>query len=162
MSTVTLLAEHNVLPVCVTGSWARWRCWRSTMYCLCAWQDREHGDAAGGAWCIACVRDRIVSTVTLLAEQLGCYKMGLDCTDKMKSFYHTFGYDGEKGNDNTMVIRFAPPKQASLWSEDPLPNEWSRSTTVTNAQCEDIEWSGCAKWHSGCGPLISLSWIVWI
>lgn len=48
----------------------------------------------------------IVSTITLLAKTIGCYKIGLDCTDKMKPFYTSFGYAGEKGNDNTMIIRF--------------------------------------------------------
>ncbi|XP_047471900.1 probable glucosamine 6-phosphate N-acetyltransferase [Penaeus chinensis] len=48
----------------------------------------------------------IVSTVTLLASQVGCYKMGLDCKDEMKSFYNSIGYSSEKGNDNTMIIRF--------------------------------------------------------
>ncbi|KAF2356638.1 GNAT domain [Trinorchestia longiramus] len=48
----------------------------------------------------------IVSTITLLAKKVGCYKIGLDCTDVMKTFYTSFGYAGEKGNDNTMIIRF--------------------------------------------------------
>jgi len=48
----------------------------------------------------------IVTTVTLLAQQVGCYKMGLDCKDEMKVFYGSIGYNSEKGNDNTMIIRF--------------------------------------------------------
>lgn len=48
----------------------------------------------------------IVSTITLLGKETGCYKMGLDCKDSMKGFYSMFGYTGEEGNDNTMVIRF--------------------------------------------------------
>ncbi|XP_018023774.1 probable glucosamine 6-phosphate N-acetyltransferase [Hyalella azteca] len=48
----------------------------------------------------------IVSTITLLAKKVGCYKIGLDCKDSMKAFYNSFGYAGEKGNDNTMIIRF--------------------------------------------------------
>jgi len=48
----------------------------------------------------------IVATITLLGNETGCYKMGLDCKDSMKGFYNMFGYTGEEGNDNTMVIRF--------------------------------------------------------
>ncbi|XP_068215391.1 probable glucosamine 6-phosphate N-acetyltransferase [Palaemon carinicauda] len=48
----------------------------------------------------------IVSTITLLAKEVGCYKIGLDCKDEMKPFYSTIGYGSEKGNDNTMIIRF--------------------------------------------------------
>jgi glucosamine-phosphate N-acetyltransferase len=53
-----------------------------------------------------CLLSRIVSTITLLAKKVGCYKIGLDCKDSMKAFYNSFGYAGEKGNDNTMIIRF--------------------------------------------------------
>lgn len=48
----------------------------------------------------------IVSTITLLAKQVGCYKIGLDCKDEMKAFYSSIGYGSEKGNDNSMIIRF--------------------------------------------------------
>ncbi|XP_042223696.1 probable glucosamine 6-phosphate N-acetyltransferase [Homarus americanus] len=48
----------------------------------------------------------IVTTITLLAGEVGCYKMGLDCKDEMKLFYRSLGYSSEKGNDNTMIIRF--------------------------------------------------------
>jgi len=48
----------------------------------------------------------IVSTITLLGKQTGCYKMGLDCNDSMKGFYSSLGYAGEEGNDNAMIIRF--------------------------------------------------------
>ena len=49
---------------------------------------------------------RIVSTITLLARRLGCYKIGLDCRDVMKTFYSSLGYGSEAGNANTMTIRF--------------------------------------------------------
>lgn len=48
----------------------------------------------------------IVTTITLLAKEVGCYKLGLDCKDEMKPFYGSLGYTSEKGNDNTMIIRF--------------------------------------------------------
>jgi len=48
----------------------------------------------------------IVSTITLLAKSLGCYKIGLDCTDAMMKFYSSLGYGAEPGNANTMIIRF--------------------------------------------------------
>ncbi|XP_069157979.1 glucosamine 6-phosphate N-acetyltransferase isoform X3 [Procambarus clarkii] len=49
----------------------------------------------------------IVTTITLLAKQVGCYKLGLDCKDEMKPFYGSLGYTSEKGNDNTMIMRFS-------------------------------------------------------
>lgn len=45
-------------------------------------------------------------TVTLLAEELNCYKMTLDCKDRLVPFYSTLGYSIEKGNSNYMMIRF--------------------------------------------------------
>lgn len=48
----------------------------------------------------------IVVTVTLLANYLGCYKMSLDCKDKLIPFYTTLGYILEPGNSNSMTIRY--------------------------------------------------------
>ncbi|RXG51107.1 putative glucosamine 6-phosphate N-acetyltransferase [Armadillidium vulgare] len=48
----------------------------------------------------------IVTTILLLSKQVGCYKIGLDCNDKMKPFYESLGFKGEEGNDRSMVIRF--------------------------------------------------------
>ncbi|EEB18422.1 conserved hypothetical protein [Pediculus humanus corporis] len=48
----------------------------------------------------------IVVTVTLLAKQLGCYKMSLECKDKLIPFYVSLGYKLEPGNSNSMVQRF--------------------------------------------------------
>lgn len=48
----------------------------------------------------------IVVTVTLLSEVLGCYKMTLDCKDKLIPFYRSIGYVDEKGNANSMSVRF--------------------------------------------------------
>lgn len=48
----------------------------------------------------------IVMTVTLLAEELNCYKMTLDCKDRLVPYYSTLGYSIEKGNSNYMIIRF--------------------------------------------------------
>lgn len=48
----------------------------------------------------------IVVTVSLLAERLGCYKMSLDCKDKLIPFYSSIGYVLEPGNANTMNIRY--------------------------------------------------------
>lgn len=45
-------------------------------------------------------------TVTLLAEHLGCYKMSLECKDKLIKFYESIGYVCEAGNSNSMRIRF--------------------------------------------------------
>lgn len=49
---------------------------------------------------------RIVVTVSLLAKELGCYKMSLDCKDKLIPFYKSIGYTLEPGNANTMNIRY--------------------------------------------------------
>lgn len=49
----------------------------------------------------------IVVTVTLLANHLGCYKMSLDCKDKLIPFYTSLGYVLEKGNSNSMTIRYS-------------------------------------------------------
>lgn len=48
----------------------------------------------------------IVVTVTLLAEVLGCYKMSLECKDKLIPFYRSMGYVDEKGNSNSMTLRY--------------------------------------------------------
>ncbi|XP_041969349.1 probable glucosamine 6-phosphate N-acetyltransferase [Aricia agestis] len=51
----------------------------------------------------------IVVTVSLLAQELGCYKMSLDCKDKLIKFYETLGYKMEPGNSNAMNMRFEEP-----------------------------------------------------
>ncbi|XP_046971124.1 probable glucosamine 6-phosphate N-acetyltransferase [Vanessa cardui] len=51
----------------------------------------------------------IVVTVSLLAEELGCYKMSLDCKDKLIKFYESLGYKLEPGNSNAMNMRFEEP-----------------------------------------------------
>lgn len=48
----------------------------------------------------------ITVTVTLLAQQLGCYKMALECKDKLIQFYTSLGYVLEPGNSNMMQIRY--------------------------------------------------------
>ncbi|XP_017846945.1 probable glucosamine 6-phosphate N-acetyltransferase isoform X2 [Drosophila busckii] len=48
----------------------------------------------------------IVVTVSLLAEHLGCYKMTLDCKDKLIKFYESLGYVLIPGNSNSMTIRY--------------------------------------------------------
>ena len=55
----------------------------------------------------------IVVTVTTLAEYLGCYKMSLECKDKLIPFYRSMGYVDEPGNSNSMSIRYA--NQSNLW-----------------------------------------------
>uniref|UniRef100_A0A1I8PCI7 Glucosamine 6-phosphate N-acetyltransferase n=1 Tax=Stomoxys calcitrans TaxID=35570 RepID=A0A1I8PCI7_STOCA len=48
----------------------------------------------------------IVVTVSLLAQYLGCYKMSLDCKDKLIKFYESLGYVLIPGNSNSMTIRY--------------------------------------------------------
>merc|ERR1739848_951576 len=47
----------------------------------------------------------VVATVSLLATKLGCYKITLNCNDKMIKFYSAMGYKSEDGNANYMCIR---------------------------------------------------------
>lgn len=55
----------------------------------------------------------IVVTVSLLAQRLGCYKMSLDCKDKLIPFYKSIGYVLEAGNANTMNIRYEQSNAAA-------------------------------------------------
>jgi len=47
----------------------------------------------------------VVSVCSLLAFKLSCYKMTLNCQDKMIKFYSSLGYKSEEGNDNYMCVR---------------------------------------------------------
>merc|ERR1719320_969152 len=47
----------------------------------------------------------VVSITSLLATKLGCYKITLNCNDKMIKFYSAMGYKSEDGNANYMCIR---------------------------------------------------------
>merc|ERR1712051_19022 len=47
----------------------------------------------------------LVTTASLLAAKLGCYKVTLNCNDKMIKFYASLGYKSEDGNSNYMCIR---------------------------------------------------------
>lgn len=47
----------------------------------------------------------LVETLTLLGREMGCYKVSLECKDKLVSFYESFGYKVDAGN-NFMVQRF--------------------------------------------------------
>merc|ERR1712001_354715 len=47
----------------------------------------------------------VVATTSLLATKLGCYKITLNCNDKMIKFYNAMGYKSEDGNANYMCIR---------------------------------------------------------
>merc|ERR1711936_1123059 len=47
----------------------------------------------------------LVTTASLLAVKLGCYKVTLNCNDKMINFYASLGYKSEDGNSNYICIR---------------------------------------------------------
>merc|ERR1711971_438410 len=47
----------------------------------------------------------LVTTASPLAVKLGCYKVTLNCNDKMIKFYASLGYKSEDGNSNYMCIR---------------------------------------------------------
>ena len=55
---------------------------------------------------------RIVKILIELGKSLGCYKITLNCTDKMIAFYQRLGFVAEQGNANFLVIR-VPPTQTS-------------------------------------------------
>ncbi|XP_055354702.1 glucosamine 6-phosphate N-acetyltransferase-like [Paramacrobiotus metropolitanus] len=47
----------------------------------------------------------LMDTATLLSKTLGCYKVSLECKDKLVGFYRQFGYQVDLGN-NYMIQRF--------------------------------------------------------
>merc|ERR1711874_844209 len=47
----------------------------------------------------------LVSTVTRLAVSTGCYKVTLNCNDRMVPFYTGLGYTAEQGNANYLCLR---------------------------------------------------------
>ncbi|XP_043271683.1 probable glucosamine 6-phosphate N-acetyltransferase [Venturia canescens] len=48
----------------------------------------------------------IVTTISQLAKRLHCYKLSLDCRDRLIPFYESLGFVREPGNANSMNIRF--------------------------------------------------------
>nr|XP_022329013.1 glucosamine 6-phosphate N-acetyltransferase-like [Crassostrea virginica] len=49
----------------------------------------------------------LVDVLTLLSRRVGCYKVSLECLDKMVPFYSKFGYVKEEGQ-NYMCRRYEP------------------------------------------------------
>ena len=47
----------------------------------------------------------LVASAVLLAHKLHCYKVTLNCADKMVKFYNGIGFQCEEGDANFMVIR---------------------------------------------------------
>ncbi|XP_021936241.1 probable glucosamine 6-phosphate N-acetyltransferase isoform X2 [Zootermopsis nevadensis] len=56
----------------------------------------------------------IIMTITLLAQHLNCYKITLDCKDRMIPLYTGLGYKLEQGGSNYMQIRFDNKKPFKL------------------------------------------------
>ena len=52
----------------------------------------------------------VVCLASELAVKLGCYKVTLNCADKMIKFYTSLGYKSEMGNNNYMCIRVESAK----------------------------------------------------
>ena len=48
---------------------------------------------------------RIINCLIELGKSLGCYKITLNCTDKMITFYERLGFVKEESNANFLVIR---------------------------------------------------------
>ncbi|XP_071453590.1 probable glucosamine 6-phosphate N-acetyltransferase [Hetaerina americana] len=47
----------------------------------------------------------IVTTIMMLAREMNCYKISLDCKDKMIPYYESLGFSLEPGNSNYMTMR---------------------------------------------------------
>ena len=56
-------------------------------------------------WSILTTFSRIVKCLIELGKSLGCYKITLNCTDQMITFYERLGFVCEKGNANFLCIR---------------------------------------------------------
>ena len=57
----------------------------------------------------------VVMAVIHLSRQLKCYKLSLDCKDKLIPFYESLGFKLEPGNANQMNARFPEnPEQSHL------------------------------------------------
>ncbi|XP_001996128.2 probable glucosamine 6-phosphate N-acetyltransferase isoform X1 [Drosophila grimshawi] len=76
----------------------------------------------------------IVVTVSLLAEELGCYKMSLDCKDKLIKFYETLGYVLIPGNSNSMTIRYDEDPAALKRNATSIIGASSGDACQTNSQ----------------------------
>ncbi|XP_012264494.2 probable glucosamine 6-phosphate N-acetyltransferase [Athalia rosae] len=48
----------------------------------------------------------IVRTISLLSQRLRCYKLSLDCRDKLIDFYVKLGFSKEPNNGNSLNVRF--------------------------------------------------------
>lgn len=75
----------------------------------------------------------IVVTVSLLAKQLGCYKMSLDCKDKLIKFYESLGYILIPGNSNTMTIRY---------DESPATVQRNNTAFASTPYCDNLSMDG--------------------
>lgn len=72
----------------------------------CSWKGRLEDVVVNDTYRGKQLGKLIVVTVSLLAKELGCYKMSLDCKDKLIPFYESLGYRLEPGNANAMNIRY--------------------------------------------------------
>ncbi|KAK0182160.1 hypothetical protein PV327_000324 [Microctonus hyperodae] len=55
----------------------------------------------------------LVSTIAQLARRLQCYKLMLDCRDRLIPFYESLGFKQEPGNANSMKMRFETTAEQS-------------------------------------------------
>lgn len=55
----------------------------------------------------------LVSTISQLSKRLQCYKLSLDCRDKLIPFYESLGFKREPGNANSMNMRFEAATEQS-------------------------------------------------
>lgn len=76
-------------------------------------------------------------TVSLLARHLGCYKMTLDCKDKLIKFYETLGYVLVPGNANSMTIRYDGEPKINLTSAKTM-NDFDNKQDYSNAACQTV------------------------
>ncbi|KAG8036849.1 hypothetical protein G9C98_004171 [Cotesia typhae] len=48
----------------------------------------------------------LISTISQLSRSLQCYKLSLDCRDRLIGFYESLGFQREVGNANSLNMRF--------------------------------------------------------
>ncbi|XP_057337338.1 probable glucosamine 6-phosphate N-acetyltransferase [Microplitis mediator] len=55
----------------------------------------------------------LVSTISQLSRSLQCYKLSLDCRDRLIKFYESLGFKREPGNANSLNMRFETTAEQS-------------------------------------------------
>lgn len=65
--------------------------------------------------CLTQLSFRVVETLILLGEKLGCYKISLECKDPLLSYYTQFGFKLEEGQNYLCKRFYHWELSASFW-----------------------------------------------